>query len=497
MALFGPTTDTSQRTGTTSNQTTSQTQSGTSFQSGTQNMTPEQRAWMARRNQLLDSYLGPLGGDAGYFSSTNPFALTPEAETMRQGIMGYLPGAAASLGRNPYEFGAGGFTNNPLLNQLGSFYSSALDRTGTASTVPTIDLSGTSVTPGHTSFIPTATNYAPADLSAYATNWRASDPAAAEQAATDIMTRIVTPGLVGQMATKGMGRSGAEEEAITQAGTQMALPIAQQTQSEIFNRQQQIYLQNVAASLQAQQLTAKSQSEYNQIQAQLDAVNAEMATRASQTGAGISGQAAIEQARLGAAAQENAATRYANMVGAGLNLGSHLADQAAAWQMGAPAAIMNLAGQGMGIAQLPNTLGQAGLQNRQQMLLGLLGQTPMPPGGTSTQEGRTTGTTTGSLFGNTAGTQTGTSTVSNPLGSIGGLMMGGAIAAPGLLKALKDLGLIGGGGGAGGALPNIDLPNLNLSGLEPSSTPGLNQNDWNLFGSNTQSDPWGGWSLYG
>jgi len=225
------------------------------------------------------------------------------------------------------------------------------------------------------------------------------------------------------LSTKGQGRSGAEDEAIAQAGTQMALPIAQATQEQAAARRQQIFLQQAAARLQAQQLTARSQSEYNAIAADLDKVNAQMATNAAIAGGQLQG---------------DAMRNYTALAGKGIDLGSHLSDQAAAWQLNSPAAILSLYGGGMDLAQTPQTLAQKGLTNQQQFMLGLLGQTPAPPGSMTTQ----TGTTSQNQIGTTSGTTTGQSNVrqtgsggGNPVGSIAQAGLLGLLAAPELFKA--------------------------------------------------------------
>lgn len=73
----------------------------------------------------------------------------------------------------------------------------------------------------------------------YADAKRAVDPTAQTKAASDILNQIVTPQLQNRYGEMGLGRSGAMGEAITMAGTQMALPIAQQAQHQRFEIERQ------------------------------------------------------------------------------------------------------------------------------------------------------------------------------------------------------------------------------------------------------------------
>lgn len=390
--------------------TSSQTQTQTPL------LSPEQQAILGQRGTLVGSYLAGLNpGSANpftntsVFSTSNPWAMTPESAGLRTGALSYLNSAVPGMAANPFTYDGSSFVNSPLLNKTMGLYDSFADTlkqpapvytpVGSSAAMP----SGGVATAGQTTYDPRATTYTPADLAKYISQFQSVSPDAAIKAATDIMSNIVSPGLLSQLASKGQGRSGAEDEAIAQAGTAMALPIAQQTQSQEADRQKTIFLQQTAASLQAQMLTAKSESERQALKAQLDQVNAQLQTQASvatagnQTSASIAGSqqqmAAALQAQLLTAQSESERRQImASWAAKGLDLGTALASQGAQYGLAAPGAIMDLYGKGLSIGQLPNTLAQGGMSNQEQFLLGLLGMQPMP--NNSSQTTSSNGSTT-------------------------------------------------------------------------------------------------------
>lgn len=350
-------------------------------------MSPEQRAALDQRYGLITGYFrnlpgvdqnDPWGGAGSYF-----------AKSFNQA--------------NPYSLGPSGRFSNPILDQTTQFYADELGR----------------IQPPKTNYTATGNNYTPVDLSEASQAFAESSggPVAKESvartssdaaiaAAKNIMDQIITPGVRAQLASSGMGRTGAEAEVTSQRGAELALPIASQWQGEQAraneleaslgqqannlsaqlksNMAQVQFLERSKASLQAQALQARDQSEVREINARMAQVDAQLAQATQQT--------------------------RAIMAAKGVDMGLGLVDRSTAYDMTKD-------------------------QQERQFMLDLLRGTPMPGGGTVTNTGSSSSSGSTSETGSTTNTGSQSTSTPNPPSRLANDLMN--------LAAL--LGLAGGG----------------------------------------------------
>jgi hypothetical protein len=263
---------------------------------------------------------------------------------------------------------------------------------------------------GGAGFTPTAREYSAVPVGDMAgVDVARIDPTAAIQAAQRHLSTISSPEIRNALQASGLGRSGAEAEALAREGVRLELPIQQQIlQSDAqanqleatiqANQQQVRFLEQQKAHLQAQALSAQSYEQAQQIQAQLATVDQQI-------------NAALAQAEFAGQTQQAIAQRQAQ-----LNYGSNMLGQAAnlmgqqyAGQVQFGNQVLgNLTQMGLGLPALQNQAYQNALQGAQTQLqaaslpqqmamqdyqnlmnynLSLLGATPLPsmnfPGVTS------------------------------------------------------------------------------------------------------------------
>jgi hypothetical protein len=188
------------------------------------------------------------------------------------------------------------------------------------------------------------------------------DPARAIAAAQSQMRSITSPQVRAAMQAGGMGRSGAEAEALANAGVNLELPIAQQV---------------LGADRGANELDAQMKS-----QAQMHALG--LTAQSANTAMGIGGQLAAGNADRALSASQTRRSQDIGLVGGLNSLGNNLA-------MGIPALQASQFAQGneawkniVGATNAPQNSAIAGNQNWQNYILSLMGANPIPPGGTTT-----------------------------------------------------------------------------------------------------------------
>lgn len=307
-----------------------QNQTGQSNTQQTTRMSPEAQALFASRFGLGNDFLGAFPGGVQHFADTGAYSMTPETQGVRNGYMNWLGNYGPSIQKNPFDYTSGsGFNNSPLLNDLFKEYGNVIDQTQNQSTgLPREAVAGVS-SPGVAS---------------------AMAPDAAVAAAKGILSQIAGPGITSSLSSMGMGRSGAEAEAISKRGLEMSLPIAQQAEQE---------------ALQASISNANNATNSS-------VANAGLATNASSTNAGLAAQQANLRAQIIAALQ-----------GKKLDAGLQIGMAKPAYDLSLGSLIPGLAKSGVEMGQLPNTLLQGKQSQDSQMLLALLGL-PQASGGTTT-----------------------------------------------------------------------------------------------------------------
>jgi len=292
-------------------------------------MSPEAQALFNSRFGLGNDFVNAFPGGIKYFADTGAYSMTPETSGVRTGVLNWLGDYGNSIQKNPFVYSTDtGFSNSPILNDLFKDYGNVIDQTRTSmGPAPTVQAGQSS--PGVAS---------------------AMSPDAAQAAARGILRDIAGPGITSALSSMGMGRSGAEAEAISKRGLEMSLPIAQQAEQEA-----------LAASI----------------------ANANNATSSSISNAGLQTSANSTSAQLAARQQEVIAQIVAALQGKKLDAGLQLGMAKPAYDLSLGQLMPTLAKLGIDAGQLPNTLLQQKQGTDSQMLLSLLGL-PNPTGGTTT-----------------------------------------------------------------------------------------------------------------
>lgn len=375
---------------------------------------PEQsQAFQFRMNQA-QSALNNMGGqEAGFFTNptNSPYRLSPEQQKAITGVQraanNLPPDPTNNWAMNAYAPGAQEYWNAAQRGPVTDQWNQGASALANFATAP-IDVGGIDMGAANVDFNATGTTYDPVGVGHQAeVDVARIDPARALQAAQNHLSTISSPEIRAALQAGGMGRSGAEAEALAREGVRLELPIEQQVlqsdaqanqlEATIKARQQEVeLLEQQKAALQAQALTATSREQAQQINGQIAGIEAQI--RGSLAAAQFAGQvqAAIAQRSAGVQAGTALTGQLAGMNTAGYQ-----------GQMQAGGAILqNLAQMGLTIPTLQNQQYQTGLLgaqtnlqaaslpqqmsaqeylNYQNYILSLMGATPLPsqaPGGT-------------------------------------------------------------------------------------------------------------------
>ena len=372
------------------------------------------------------AYFGGAGGN-------NPWALSEGSADWLGRTQDYIGRTTPGMETNPYASGAEGFSN-PMLSGLFDTYDTRLDQ---FSNVDMGDFDAArdrfSQAP-EVSFEPDRFSYGNAvtgegikmDLSllgggasggtAYGSEVDDIDEAATVRRAQTLFQDVTGPGVTAAASSAGMGRGGAEIEALAAEGKRLALPISQQvlkhasdaalmeadlatkasiatagyaTQASVANAQvrgrlaEMDYLKRAEGALQAQALTAKSDAQWNQIMGDIAVINEQLQMKANELGADMS------KYRLGA--QVRGQEIGADLSKFGLQQGLGAYGAGVDYSLKAPGAITGLMGMGLAASEYGPNLARTD-QMRQQNFLGqLMGSVPAPGGGSTTSTQYDTG----------------------------------------------------------------------------------------------------------
>lgn len=231
-------------------------QTGTTAGQQSVRMSPEAQALFASRFGLGNDFLGGFPGGIKHFTDTGAYEMTPETAGARTGILNWLGDYGQKITKNPFDYTHGtGFDNSPLLNDLFKEYADVIDQTQKGDGSPALSVTAGHSTPGMASTM---------------------SPEAAIAAAKGILSQIAGPGITSAASSMGMGRSGAELEAISKRGLEMSLPIASQTQAENLaasqtnaNNATQSSVANAGFTTNANTATAQLQQRANEIKQQI------------------------------------------------------------------------------------------------------------------------------------------------------------------------------------------------------------------------------------
>lgn len=253
------------------------------------------------------------------------------------------------------------------------------------------------------------------------------DPTAAIASAQNTLRTISRPSIESSLQASGLGRSGAEAEALAQEGVRLELPIQQQIlqhqsqakllDAQIAEKQQEtMLLEQQKAKLQAQALTATSYDVAQKINGDLAGIEAQLQEKYAEAQLASATQRAIQQrvsalqyasSTLGQMMSGNTAqNQLMGQVGLGLenqlmsgniagyqgavSAGSDLTKQLGSFATTIPQLEHNwyndqlLANQTLlGLASVPQQMEQADYNSKMQYLLSLYGATPTGQTGSS------------------------------------------------------------------------------------------------------------------
>ena len=431
-------------------------------------MSDEQRAAIAWRMGLVNDYLYPFasqmpgGGDirygepgwdervrsagAQYFANPpgDPFSLSSAGQGWTQGAQDYVSSAWPGLQDNPYAGGAGGWENPNLgrifkgyedqqaglrggfdetMAGLGDLYMGAIDRFSApeqAAFTPEMFEYGNAVTEGGIKMDLGLLGGGASGGTAVGSEVGEIDERQAVARAQELFRDVVAPGMTAAASSAGLGRSGAEVEAQSMRGKEIALPISQQvlkhasdaalteaklatdasiatagyaTQASVANAQvrgriaEMDYLQRATGALQAQALTAKSDAQRQQIMADVATLNAELRLKSKALGADM----AKYGLGVGAHGAEFGFGTSADLekFGTGMEMGAFGAGTQ--YQLESPGAILAMMNAGLSASEMQKNLQRGQLSNQQNLWLSLMGGVPFPGGGSTTSTQLDTG----------------------------------------------------------------------------------------------------------